>query len=136
LRAVLDTNVIVSAALSSTGSPAHLIRAVADGAFELVVSPALLDELGDVLARPRIKELMTPDEAAAILDTVGRLAREVPDAEGPSIRSPDPDDDYLIALAERERVALVTGDKGLLSLAGRIPVFSPAEFLGLVRARR
>lgn len=41
----------------------------------------------------------------------------------------DPDDDYLFALAHARAAALVSGDDDLLELAGKIPVFTPAEFL-------
>jgi putative PIN family toxin of toxin-antitoxin system len=132
VRAVLDTNVLVSAALSSTGSPARLIRAVAEGAFELVASPALIDELEQVLARPRIRQRLSADETVSLLATVRRLATVVADPGRSRVPSPDPDDQYLIALAEHERVALVTGDMGLLSLSGQIPVYSPADFLQLL----
>lgn len=50
----------------------------------------------------------------------------------PSVRSPDPDDDYLIALAARSRSVLVSGDSDLLSLSGQIPVRSPLEFLAML----
>jgi predicted nucleic acid-binding protein len=46
--------------------------------------------------------------------------------------SVDPGDDYLIALASSQRAALVSGDKHLLDLAGKIPVFSPREFIRLL----
>ncbi len=45
------------------------------------------------------------------------------------LRSEDPGDGYLLALAARERAPLVTGDAHLLALADRVPVFSPREFL-------
>jgi hypothetical protein len=48
-------------------------------------------------------------------------------AAGP-LRGP-PDDDYLIVLAQAGDAALFSGDENLLELAGRIPVFTPAEFL-------
>ena len=54
-----------------------------------------------------------------------------PDTD-PPVRSRDPDDDYLISLASAHRVALVSGDKHILSLAGEIPVFSPRAFLDLL----
>jgi predicted nucleic acid-binding protein len=50
------------------------------------------------------------------------------------IQSPDPDDDYLIALANIARAVLVSGDKDLLGLSGQIPVYSPAEFVALIEA--
>jgi predicted nucleic acid-binding protein len=50
----------------------------------------------------------------------------------PPTCSVDPGDDYLIALASSQRAALVSGDKHLLDLAGKIPVFSPREFIRLL----
>jgi predicted nucleic acid-binding protein len=50
----------------------------------------------------------------------------------PPVRSTDPGDDYLIALAHAQRAALVSGDKHLLRLSGEIPVFSPRDFLALL----
>jgi predicted nucleic acid-binding protein len=48
------------------------------------------------------------------------------------VRSSDPGDDYLIALAAEQNAALVSGDRHLLDLKGRIPVYSPRDFLELV----
>jgi predicted nucleic acid-binding protein len=45
------------------------------------------------------------------------------------VRSPDPDDDCLIALAISQRAFLVTGDQHLLSLRDDFPIVTPAEFL-------
>lgn len=51
MLAVLDPNVLVSAAISTAGQPRQIINAWVDGRFELLASPALIDELTDVLAR-------------------------------------------------------------------------------------
>ena len=73
-------------------------------------------------------------DAERLLDLVRELADVVPDPEGPApIHSPDPADDYLLALAAREQVPLVSGDEHLLGLGGRAPVFSPREFLEQLR---
>ena len=45
-------------------------------------------------------------------------------------RSADPRDDYLLALAEKERAVLVSGDRHLLVLADELPVRTPREFVG------
>jgi predicted nucleic acid-binding protein len=50
VRAVLDTNVLISAFLSPQAAPARAIRAWLDGRFELIVSPLLLAELERALA--------------------------------------------------------------------------------------
>lgn len=133
MRAVLDANVIVSAVLSRSGNPAKVFRSWPEGAYELVVSPSLLRELERVLGYPKIADRITPREAKELLDLLRRQAESVDDPEGPpAITSPDPDDDYLISLAETARAVIVSGDAHLQSLAAQIPVFTPAAFLALL----
>ena len=52
--ALLDTNVWVSALINPASTPAGLIRAWLDGRYQVVTSLPLLDELADVLTRPRL----------------------------------------------------------------------------------
>ncbi|MGQ0480075.1 MAG: putative toxin-antitoxin system toxin component, PIN family [Pseudonocardia sp.] len=133
MRAVLDPNVIVSAVLSRGGTPAVLLRAWLDGEYELVVSPALLDELERVLGYPKIVKRVGPSEARELLDMLRRHAELVEDPScAPLVRSPDPDDDYLICLAQAATAVIVSGDADLLGLADRLPVYSPAGFLALL----
>jgi putative PIN family toxin of toxin-antitoxin system len=130
-RAVLDTNVLVSALISPSGPSAALLLEVRAGAFEVVVSPLLLAELSDVLARPKIRRYVSESEAAAYIELVRQIAtlQDDPPPAGVPL-SADPDDEYLIDLA---RVAgadvLVSGDAHLLDLRGQLPIMPPAEFL-------
>jgi putative PIN family toxin of toxin-antitoxin system len=136
-RAVLDTNVLVSALLSATGPPAGLIARWRRGELEIVVSDSLLAELERTLSRPRVRARLPGDAAVSVVAALRDSAVVVEDPRelGP-IRSADPDDDYLIALAYSAQAALVTGDAHLLSLAGRIPVYSPRDFLALLERER
>jgi predicted nucleic acid-binding protein len=64
-----------------------------------------------------------------------RDATVIEDPSGePPLRSDDPGDDHLIALAAAERAALVSGDRHLLALADRLPIHSAADFLLLLRS--
>ena len=133
MRAVLDPNVIVSAVLSRSGTPAKVLRAWLDGAYELVASSALLAELQRVLEYPKIASRVSPSEAAELLDLLRRQARLVADPESPpTVRSPDPGDDYLISLAEAAQAVIVSGDADLQGLADRAPVYTPAAFLAFL----
>ncbi len=135
MRAVLDANVLISAVLSPRGTPARLLLAWQAGAFELVVSPLLLAELRRALAYPKLARLVLPADAEAFAAWLGRAAELAADPPGPSpVRSEDPADDYLVALAAAERALLVSGDGHLTVLAGRIPVRTPAEFLADLEA--
>ena len=130
MRAVLDVNVLISAILSPRGSPARLLLAWQAGAFELVVSPALLAELRRALAYPKLARLIPPADADAFVAWIASSAVLAADPGGaPPIRSIDRHDDYLVALASSERVVLVSGDGHLTALAGRLPVRTPADFL-------
>jgi putative PIN family toxin of toxin-antitoxin system len=130
---VLDPNVIISALLSTDGAPARVLRAWIQGAFELVLSPHLLEELGRALGYPKLRKRITELEADRVIGWLEGAAVLAADPSGPpSIRSPDPGDDYLIALAEAERAVLVSGDQHLLGLAEGLPIRSPADFLHIL----
>jgi len=131
VRALLDVNVLIAGLLSRTGSPARLLGKWLEGEFELVISDLLLDELEKTLARPKLRRLLDDDEISAFLELLrGGLADWVEDpGEPPSIKSRDPKDDYLIAVARAAQATLVTGDADLLELSGSIPVMSPRAFL-------
>jgi putative PIN family toxin of toxin-antitoxin system len=133
LRAVLDVNVIVSALLSSRGAPAAILREWTRGAFELVVSPLLLEELRRTLAYPKLRRSIGAEEAAEVIAWLRASAELVPDPDGPPpTRSSDPADDYLLALAAAERTVVVSGDKHLLALRQSAPIFTAAEFAAML----
>jgi putative PIN family toxin of toxin-antitoxin system len=133
LRAVLDPNVIISGLLSPEGSPARTLLAWQQSEFELVASPLLLAELERALSYPKLRRRIPTDEAQAVLEWLARSATIMPDPEGPPpVRSVDPGDDYLLALASSESAVLVSGDDHLLSLSGELPIHSPASFLALL----
>ena len=129
MRAVVDTNVLVSAALKPHGPPAQLLRHLLDGALELVVCNHLLAEVERTLALPRIAVRMADGRAPEVLSLIRSEATVAGDPVDPPARSRDPDDDYLLALAESTRSILVTGDADLLELRDRFPVWTTAEML-------
>jgi predicted nucleic acid-binding protein len=69
VRAVTDTNVLVSGLLVAEGPPREVLDAWLDGRFTLVTSPYQLEEVTHVLAYPRVAERirLEPAELAAIL---------------------------------------------------------------------
>ena len=130
MRVVLDTNVLVSALLTPHGSPGHILEHWFDGAFEMIVSPLLLEELGRTLAYPKIRQRISEAEASEFVDLLRRQAQLVDDpVVSPKTASPDPGDDYLIALGEGAEALIVSGDGHLLGLADALPVLSPQQLL-------
>lgn len=136
-RVVLDPNVLVSALISPRGPSAQVLLELHAGAFELVVSPMLLEELDEVLRREKFRRYVTPEEVDEYLELVGLESTLIDDADPtPEPLGDDPDDEYLIALARSARcVALVSGDAHLTDLRDRIPVLTPREFLETIRDR-
>ncbi len=134
MKAVLDPNVIISAALSPRDSTARAFQLWLEGAYELICSPLLLDELTRALTYPKLKKYIDADESDELLDLLKREALSVQDpTTPPTVSSSDPDDSYLIALAESARSVLVSGDRDLLVLSEQIPVYTPEGFLELLQ---
>jgi uncharacterized protein len=117
MRVVLDTNIIISAIIAPAGKPAAIIDVWLDGKFTLLTCAAHVEELRDTLQKPRVAELVKPHKADRLVNQIKRFAEDIdplPTVE----RSPDPTDDFLLALSEAGNADyLVTGDKsGLLAL--------------------
>jgi putative PIN family toxin of toxin-antitoxin system len=134
MRVVLDTNIIVSALLAPAGKPAAIIRIWLDGKFTLLTCPTHVDELRSTLQKPRVSERIKPHKAGRLVNQIKKLAEDIdplPRVE----RSPDPTDDFLLAMSEGGKADyLVTGDKtGLLALAHHegTRIVSAREFAAL-----
>jgi putative PIN family toxin of toxin-antitoxin system len=129
-RAVLDSGVLVSALITSTGTPAKLLEEARTGKLELIVSSRLLAELEGVLMREKFRRYIDLDAVRAFVDLLRSEAIVAADPEDqPPLSSSDSDDDYLIALAYGQSAHLVSGDSDLLDLADVAPICSPADFL-------
>jgi putative PIN family toxin of toxin-antitoxin system len=135
-RAVLDTGVLVAALISPRGAQPVLYLMWRGGLYEMVVSPRLLGELERVLARPKFRKYVSGEEASAFVETLRREAAASPDPPPQPGLTPDPGDDYLVALARAAGADyLVSGDSHLTGLADpRPPVLTPRAFLDLLTA--
>jgi putative PIN family toxin of toxin-antitoxin system len=138
LRVVLDPGVLISAVLSRSGAPARIIDAWRDGEFDLLVSPRLLDELEEVLLRPRFEAYATPEQVRAYVDGLAVEGVAFDDPDDPPQVTRDPNDDYLFALAVTAGADfLVSGDKDLTSVADPpCAVLAPRTFLDRLRRDR
>ena len=117
MRVVLDTNILISALMIQTGNPAAIYRAWQERQFTLLTCAEHLDELRATLRKPAIAERIKPYRAGGLVNEMKKLAESV-DTLSRVRRSPDPTDDFLLALSESGNAHyLVTGDKsGLLKL--------------------
>jgi len=142
VRAVVDTNVLVSGLLVAEGPPRPVLDAWLDDRFTLVTSPYQLEELTHVLAYPRVAERirLAPAELAAILSGLMTLALVTPgDLQRPGVTR-DPKDDAILARAivggaeEGAAEYIVSGDHDLLSLGETrgFQAVTPRRFLEVI----
>ncbi len=116
MRLVIGTNILVSALLSSASPPAQILDLWRNREFDLVTCPEQFDEIARVTRYPKIRARLSSALAGRLINHLRDLAIVV--AKLPKVDlSPDPNDNYLLALAEAGRAQfLVTGDKPLLAL--------------------
>ncbi|BBY14396.1 hypothetical protein MMARJ_51360 (plasmid) [Mycobacterium marseillense] len=119
----------VSAVINPYGTPARVVEAVADGAITAVVTQHLLDELAAVLIRPKFRRWISVADAIAFVESLGGHADLRDDPGPPEKRVRDPNDDYLVALADTANAVIVTGDDDLLSAEIEPPAITPAQLL-------
>lgn len=133
LRAVFDTNTLVSALLLRSSTPRRALDyALSHG--RILISLPLMRELYRVLHYPRLARYITPDERAQFL---GQLTREgvmtTITVQLQVVR--DPDDNFVLELAvSGGATVVISGDNDLLALGyyDSIPIRTPVQFLQLV----
>jgi putative PIN family toxin of toxin-antitoxin system len=133
MRVVIDTNVIVSSALSSMGAPARIVQHGLEGTFQLVVSETILAEYRRALGyeRARKRHGHTPDRIADIRKAATLVAGTLT----LKVISEDPDDDkFLECAVEGGAEYIVSGDAHLLNLQHYqgIQILTPAVFDALL----
>lgn len=132
MRVVLDTNVFVSGLLRPQSKPGQILRLWQADRLHLLYSPALLDELTSVLARPRLEKYgLSADDAFILVDYLTQFGRLVIPTHSVSVCR-DPKDNHILEIAVTGGTdAVVSGDADLLVLHPfqGIPILSPADFL-------
>jgi len=127
---VVDTNTLISAALFEASIPGKALqRCLASGT--LLQSLDTLQELSEVLARPRFDRYVSPEEREEFLAALVNRAELIHVREQISVCR-DPKDDKFLALAVDGRAdCIVTGDSDLLELHPfrGIPIKTARQFL-------
>jgi putative PIN family toxin of toxin-antitoxin system len=118
LKALPDTNQLVSSLLGTRGLQRQLIDAWRGRAFLLMLVPGQVEEVAEVLSRPKIakKYRIAPGDRDAFLQLLSAEAALLPHEPAPGVCR-DPDDDYLLGCAAAGGADyLVTGDDDLLAV--------------------
>lgn len=133
MRAVLDTNILIRSILNPKGPTGRLLNELRAGRFRLLYSEPLLEEIADVLARPRFRDKykVTADQISDILSLIVQEGEEVsPSASIEACR--DPKDNKVLEAAFFGRAdVIVTGDDDLFALDPfeGIQILGPETFL-------
>ena len=137
MRAVLDTNVIVSAVLSQGSPPDAILRAWRKGAFQLVTSAPLLEELEAVLSRPHIAERLSwsERERRVFIATLSESAIVVEPKRKLAVIKADPADNKVLeAAVAGHSDYIVSGDSHLLAprVYEDIQILTPTRFAAVL----
>lgn len=141
LKAVLDTNVIVSGTIVKRGVPYRLLTAWRGREWNLVTSPQILREVQRVLGLPKISGRygLTGQDVTGLIGLFEHRATVVPGHLKIPRTARDPEDDHILACAkEGQADYIVSGDQDLLSLERyeTIPIITPAAFAAILRTAR
>lgn len=140
VRAVIDTNVIVSALIRPQGTAGVLWRRLGEGAFTAVFSPELIDEIAAVLGHPKIRaKYRTVPKDLADIAALFALRGDLVTCEERIRICRDPDDDFLLETAVAGKANyIVSGDEDLLALKKfrRTGIVKPASFLAILGRSR
>jgi putative PIN family toxin of toxin-antitoxin system len=136
IRAVVDTNVLVSGLRSPDGASHELLVRLREGSWTLVLSNTVLGEYHEILHRETEFLGLTHREADAYVDGLCELAERFSLTTQWQPAANDPDDEAIIQLAREARVLyLVTHNVRDVNRAAQfgVRVVRPAEFLEILR---
>ena len=129
-RVVIDTNALVSRLLLPGSVPALAVKKAVHET-DILVSEATLNELADVLARPKFDLYVTLQERQEFIRLLGRIAEMVPVVYAVHECCDPKDNKFLEVAVNGEAEMIITGDEDLLVLDSfrEIRIVTPAMFL-------
>lgn len=137
IKVIIDTQLFLRAAINRRSLPAKLIFDMRDE-YELVVSQAIIDEIENVLQRPKLRKKFTAltDE---VIDTVIALlvsSEFVNPSTVPSISRDPKDDMFLVCAKSADANYIISEDNDLLVLNpyGNIKIINALAFLKVLEA--
>jgi putative PIN family toxin of toxin-antitoxin system len=138
LKAVLDTNLFISALLTAKGNPAKILNRWKAGSFDLVISLPILRETKRVILYPKIRKRLnwTDGEINEFLLGLAQFSFMVSGESKVDVIKDDPTDNkYLTCALEGNADYIVTGDQHLLKVGEYkgTKTISPEEFLDILK---
>lgn len=134
-RLVVDTNVIVSAAIRAGKPRQFLLEVLLGGKYTLVTSDGIISEIREVLGRPKFR--LDESEINGAVSTLESLSDVIKTKSKFKVVEMDQDDDMFInAVFDGRADYIVSGDHHLLDLKEYrgIKIVTAAEMLGILQS--
>ncbi|OYQ62225.1 putative toxin-antitoxin system toxin component, PIN family [Pseudanabaena sp. SR411] len=128
---VFDTNILISALFSQTGSPFRVLALAKIGQIESVTCQEILDEFAEKLL---LKFKFSEEKTQLAVDEIQKFSRIVTISGTLKVVPNDPDDDMVIECAVAGYAThIITGDKHILSLSQHqnIAIAKATDFVNL-----
>lgn len=140
LQAVIDTNILVRANITENGSDFLVYKAFLNGEFRFLFSEGLISEINRVLHYGRIfkRYNFSDQKISEFLDSIVTFGKFVHNPRPVKICRDKDDDEILsvaLAIAGKNPVYVVSGDKDLLELKGKVEgvkILTASEFLKIL----
>jgi uncharacterized protein len=137
LKIVLDTNIWISALLYPNSKAGKILDHWRASKFDIVTSQSILDELKDVLTRPKIAKHVGWDEAkidqyVTLLKFITECISIKPEQITVQLENNPGDTMVLTTLLLSKANYLVTGDDDLLKLKEQHPILSLSQFFEML----
>ncbi len=136
-RCVVDTNVLISAALVKAGKPYQVVHWIVQHGV-LLASEATFEEVATTLARPRFRKYLDAEDRLDYLNFIHGNSRFIEVTE-PITECRDPKDDMFLELAVGGQADyIISGDTDLLDMHPfrGIPIVRAADFLEMALSER
>jgi uncharacterized protein len=137
MRVVLDANIFVSALISDKGNPAKIINRWLAGAFDVLVSQPIIDEILKVTGYERIQNKYAKVrenrlEFVALVEENGIWAE--PSETIDIVSADESDNRYIECAVTGNAQYIVSGDQHLLDIGDYqgIIIVTPAMFITLL----
>jgi uncharacterized protein len=131
-RLIVDTNLWISYLIGGSISKLNLVFEHPD--ITVLFSQKLLEEIADVITRPKFLPLFAEGDAEHLLKLFYQLGETVIVTSSVNVCR-DPKDNFLLALAaDGQADLIVTGDNDLLEMRffGKTAIVSYSEFIGSI----
>ncbi len=132
ITVVLDSNIFISAFLFG-GNQRKLLQYALAGKYRIFISDAILDEIRDVLRRPRFR--LAPEQVKKIIAEIESICTPVYPTKTIKNICRDSKDHIILECAEAALAEyIVTGDEDLLSIGKfrNTSILNSASFLDII----